>query len=133
MKPLAIALALCVALAPLAARAETVALEKGTAAPFNGLLLPEARFLKLLDAELHLDEATRKLEIERRVTIDLQAMYNTKLTEASKPIPWHETANFNRWLGFGIGMVIGVAVTALAVYASARLLEIRSNGVTTPR
>lgn len=92
---------------------------EGDAAPFTGLLVPEKRFTGLLNAELKLDITERKLVVEQQYSKELDLTYREKLKEATKEQRWYETPSFNRWLGFGIGVV----VTVLSIYGGVKIVE----------
>lgn len=93
--------------------------EKDNPAPFTGLLVPELRFTKLLEAEITAEKLAGELKIQKDLTDNLEQVYNEKLREAVKPLKWYETPAFNRWLGFGIGIV----VTGLAVWGGIEIAK----------
>lgn len=92
---------------------------KGDRAPFAGLLVPEIRFAKFLEAELRVELLEGKLWIEAKKGKALDAMYLRHLERATEPVPWYEKPSFNRWVGFGLG----VAFTGLGVYGSVKLYK----------
>lgn len=92
---------------------------KDAPAPYTGLLVPEGRFTKLLEAEIAAKTLTGELEIQKNLTESLERVYTEKLMEAVKPLKWYETPRFNRWLGFGIGAL----VTGLAIWGGAELVK----------
>jgi hypothetical protein len=96
----------------------------GEPAPFTGLLVPEARFTELLEAEIELVKLKKQQKIDEKYMLNLEDMYKKQLTEATKPPKWYETPSANRWFGFTIGIV----VTALAVYGGAQLVKASGNG-----
>jgi len=96
---------------------EVVPLMKDQPAPFNGLLVKEGRFTRLLEKETEAADLAGQLEIQKRLTSNLEVLYTRKLEAAVEELAWYEKPSFNRWLGFGIG----VAVTVLAVYGASRL------------
>ncbi len=107
----AITILLLLALASPAWPADVVLVKKEALAPFTGLLVPEARFTELLSAELKVQELQGKLSIQEKTAQALEAMYLGKLKQATSPVAWHEKPGFNRWLGFGLGLVCaGLAV-----------------------
>ena len=85
--------------------AQVVPLEQEAPAPFTGLLVPEKRFTELLRAETRAQELEGQLLIQEKMAQALEAMYLDKLKQATAPVPWYKTPSFNRWLGFGLGMV----------------------------
>lgn len=93
-------------------------------APFTGLLVPEGRFTKLLEAELKLDTTEQKLQAQIRFTDSLENMYKKKLEEAAQGPEWYEEPSFNRWLGF----TIGVVVTGLVVWGGVEIVKATGNG-----
>lgn len=97
---------------------------KGKKAPYTGLLVPEGRFSELLQAELELDSANRKLQVQIRFTDSLESMYKTKLQEAAAEPAFYEAPSFNRWLGFTIGIV----VTGLVVWGGVEIVKATGNG-----
>lgn len=119
MRTLALILMALIALSPNAAvRAQEVApLMKGQPAPFSGLLVTEGRFTSLLEMEIEASDLAGQLEIQKRLTSNLEVLYTRKLEAAVEEPAWYEKPSFNRWLGFGIG----VAVTVLAVYGASQL------------
>jgi len=84
---------------------------KGSEAPFSGLLVPEERFRQLLLSESFSEAFREKLEVERKACNDLEQAYLTALDLASRPKPWHQSPEINRWLGFGAGVMIAALVT----------------------
>lgn len=113
-----------VALTALPVHAQDSALEplieplmKGQQATFTGLLVPEKRYITFLEAETNARDFRGKLSIEAKKHDALEAMYQDKLKQASKPTPWYKEPSFNRWVGFGIG----VAVATIAIYGGAEM------------
>ena len=98
---------------------KVVPLAKDTPAPFTGLLVPEARFTELLEKEIQADGLAGKLKIQEKLTVDLENIYTKRMGEMAKPLAWYETPEFNRWLGF----FIGVGVTAGVVYGGVKMME----------
>ena len=96
---------------------DVVPVKEGTAAPYTGLLVKEARFTKMLEAELEVENLSGRLKIQEKLTLNLETMYNKKLEEAVSPPKFYETPTFNRWLGF----FLGVAVTAAAIWGVSEL------------
>ena len=98
---------------------DVVPVKEGDPAPFSGLLVKEARFTKMLEAELSVEELSGKLKIQEGLTSKLELIYSTKLEEAVKPLPWYQGPEFNKWLGF----FLGVAVTSLAIWGGSELVK----------
>jgi hypothetical protein len=98
---------------------DVVPVKEGEAAPHAGLLVKEARFTKMLEAELAVPDLQGRLKIQEGLTSKLELVYTTKLEEAVKPLPWYQTPEFNRWLGF----FIGVAVTGFAIWGGSELVK----------
>lgn len=105
------------ALGPCLAQDKVVKVTKEKSAPFTGLLVPEERFTLMLEAEIEVEHLKGNLAIQKKLTTSLERVYDEKLREAVKPRPWHEKPSFNRWLGFGIGVVM----TVLAIWGGAEL------------
>ena len=104
------------------ARAEdqsVVPVEKDQTAPFTGLLVPEARFVKLLEAEQEVPVLKGQLKVQTTLTEKVESLYSDKLVEATKPPSWYQTTEFHRWLGF----FLGVTVTCLAVWGGNELVK----------
>lgn len=120
----ALAGALALPARALAGEGDVVPIMKDKPAPFSGLLVPEARFTQLLEAEIKVSELEARLKAEQRFGISLEDMYKSKLAEATKPLAWYETASFHHWLGF----TIGVAVATVAIYGGSRLVVASGNG-----
>ena len=99
------------------AELEIVPIKKGAVAPFSGLLVPEERFVELLQAELRAELLEGKLRIKDKTERALESMYQRHLKRATEPIPWYEKPSFNRWLGFGIGVIF----TGLAIYGTVQI------------
>lgn len=97
---------------------------KATLAPFTGLLVPEQRFTRLLEAELKLESALQKLAAQTKFTESLEEMYKKKLEQAATESEWYETPTFNRWLGFAIGLV----VAGLAVWGGVEVVRALGHG-----
>lgn len=90
---------------------EITPVKKGEQAPFTGLLVPEARYIELLEAEMERDNLKVKLRLEMKYITDLELFLTTKLKEAAKSPAWYETASFNRWFGFTLGIIVtGAAI-----------------------
>jgi len=96
-----------------------VPLEQNEAAPFTGMLVEEGRFTELTEAELDAEELRSKLKIKDRLLLDLESVYTEKLKAATRPAPWYQSMEFQRWLGFALG----VAVTAIVYFGSSQLVE----------
>jgi len=109
-----VAIVLVLALVSPAWPADVVPVKKDAPAPFTGLLVPEERFTELLRAELQVQELKGKLSIQEKTTQALDTMYLRHLERATEPVPWYEKPSFNRWLGFGLGVVC----TGLAVWGA---------------
>ena len=101
----AVTIVVLLALALPAWPAQVVPLEQKAPAPFTGLLVPEKRFTELLRAETRVQELEGQLSIQEKTAQALEAMYLDKLKQATAPVLWYEKPSFNRWLGFGLGMV----------------------------
>ena len=97
---------------------DVVSMKKDERAPHAGLLVKESRFTKLLEAEMDVEDLKGQLEIQRRLTSNLESMYTRRIEEAVN-LKWYEKPSFNRWLGFGIGII----VTGLAVLGGAQLVK----------
>jgi hypothetical protein len=94
-------------------------IKKDDPAPFTGLLVPEARYTKFLDAELEAEDLRGKIVIERKEHAAVENILQSSLEKATKPPPWYKTTEFNFWVGF----VLGMAATAGAVYAGVKIVE----------
>lgn len=97
-----------------------VPLLKGADAPFSGLLVPEVRFRQMLLAEATSEAFQEKLEVERKAYDELERTYYLALEEASRPKPWYQSPEINRWLGFGAG----VLVTSLVAVGVVEVLRV---------
>ena len=93
-----------------------VPLKKGASAPFLGLLVPEARFVELLEAENKARELAAKLAAADRTAILIEQVYLTKLEQAAI-VHWYDSPSFNRWLG----IVMGAGLAAVAVWGAGEL------------
>ena len=93
-----------------------VPIQENEPAPFTGLLVPECQFAKLLEAQLAAEDFKGKLEVQKNLTADLELIYAKRLEVAMSP-KWYESPLFNRWLGFGIGVV----VTGFAIWGGSEL------------
>lgn len=96
-----------------------VVVTEGQAAPFTGLLVKEARMTELVEAELSVADLRGKLEIERRFAKSIEDTLEKRLLEATKPTPWYEQPDTNRWIGFAIGVV----VTGLVVWGGVEVMK----------
>jgi hypothetical protein len=92
---------------------------KGQPAPFTGLLVPEARFVEMVNAEITVDELKGKLEIQVNLTHNLEEMYTRRMEEMASPPKWYQTGEFNFWVGF----TTGVVVSGMAIYGAVRIVE----------
>jgi len=93
-----------------------VPLQRNYRAPFDGLLVPEARFIELLEAERWSKELEVRLEAAEQTSAAIEQVYRGKLRDAVAT-PWYDSPSFNRWLG----IVVGGAVAGLAVWAVVEL------------
>lgn len=111
-------LAMALLTLPVAAQ-DVIPLLEGDQAPHAGLLVREKRFTQMVKADILRADIAGRLEIQERLTETLEAMYVGRLEEASVPLKWYQTPEFNRWFGFGAG----VLVTSLAVYGASQLAK----------
>ena len=70
-------------------------------------------------------ELEAKLAKHERTDILIEATYLRKLEQATL-VPWHESAAFNRWAGFGLGL-IAAGLTAWAAIEVYEEINPRSN------
>lgn len=125
MKRLISALILFALLSPIVAEAEdkngnkVVSLLKDQPAPFSGLLVPEVRFKKYLELEMENEDLRYQLRLKDKLLTTQEAIYTEQLQQAQKKAEGHiwERPEFNRWLGFGLG----VAITAFAIWGAGQL------------
>ena len=98
-----------------------VPLQKDKPAPFAGLLVPEGRFVELLEAEQAKRELEVRLKAAERTSSAIEQVYRSRLQNAAV-VPWYDSPSFNRWLGIFLGGAIaGVAVwAAVEVQATTR-------------
>jgi hypothetical protein len=99
---------------------EIVSVLRGDPAPFQGLLVPEERFVELLEAENAVRELQARLAASERTLELVENAYMQRLENASSPVPWYASPTFNRWLGFGMG----IAATGLAVWGGLELVQV---------
>ncbi len=92
---------------------------KDQLAPFTGLLVPEARFVEMVEAELAVDDLKGKLKIQTNLTTNLESIYVKRMEEMAKPPKWYQTGEFQFWLGFTLGFVATVAAT----YGAVKIVE----------
>lgn len=92
---------------------------KDQKAPFSGILVPETRFVELMEAELAVDDVKGKLLIQTNLTTNLEGIYVRRMEEMAKPPLWYQTGEFNFWLGFALGVVI----TGAATYGAVKIVE----------
>jgi len=88
-------------------------------APFSGILVPESRFTEYLDLELQIEELEARLRIQENLVLEVEKVYTTKLEAATRPEKWYATSEFNRLLGF----IVGVGVTVAVFFAGAELTK----------
>ncbi len=105
---------------------DVVPVKKGAPAPFLGMLLPKRRFIQLLEAENEVVELRAKLAAAMRTGELVEKALMLRLEQATAPLPWYDSATFNRWLGFVLGVVVTGAVVwggleATSAWAQARL------------
>lgn len=93
-----------------------VPLQQDKPAPFAGLLVPEARFVELLEAEQARRELEVKLKAAEQTSVAIEQVYQAKLRDAVA-VPWYDSPSFNRWLG----IFVGGAITGMAVWAVVEL------------
>lgn len=105
----------CVVLA-LMGPVEVVPLTQGQESPFSGLLVPEDRFIELVEAETKVRELELKLKAAEQTSVAIEQVYRRKLEEAVT-VPWYDSPTFNRWLG----IVLGGALAGVSVWAVVEL------------
>ena len=88
----------------------------GEPAPFTGMLVVESRFINYVKLEIRVVELEGNLRIQKRLTTNLENLYSERLKVAAKE-EWYQTPEFNRWLGFAIG----VLVVCVTVWAESKL------------
>ena len=89
-----------------------VPLPQNQPAPFAGLLVREARFVELLEAEQRAEELLVRLRVAEQTSLAIEQVYRDAVT-----IPWYDSPSFNRWLG----IVVGGAIAGVAVWAVVEL------------
>lgn len=104
-------IALVVAL--VVASADPVALMAGDAAPFDGVLVDDARAGSLVIAEADGAACRAQLAAEVQVRDAWRALAQD---QASKPAPW-ETPTAAFWAGVGVGGVVVVGALAFSAWA----------------
>jgi hypothetical protein len=92
---------------------------KGALAPFTGLLVPEARLFVLLSIEIEVRELRARLRAAERAGELIERAYMLRLEQATAPLPWYESTSFNRWLGFGLGLL----TTGVVVWGVVELVD----------
>lgn len=92
---------------------DAVPLLQGEKAPSDGVLVSEVRFKKFLNAEIAADKLEAQLRVQERFTDSLESLYVKRLKTVSSQ-RWYETPGFNRWVGFGAGVLF----TSLVVYVA---------------
>lgn len=90
-----------------------VPLKKGGRAPYRGLLVPEARFVELLEAENKARELAARLAAAERTAELVEQVYLTKLEQAAI-VHWYDSPSLNRWFGIVIGAAIAGAAWGTA-------------------
>lgn len=103
---------------------DIVPLLAGRAAPYSGLLVPEARYVEFVEAEINLEASEQRLAAQIRFTNSLESMYRGRLEDATKPLAWYKAPSFNRWVGFGIGII----VTGVVVWGGVEIVKATGNG-----
>jgi hypothetical protein len=103
---------------------EVAPLMKGEPAPWNGLIVREGRFSKMLRLQVDLDEMSYKLQVREKLYQDMTNIYKGALDKAQaelnkrvKPEPWYKS----HWLLFCIGVFVGMGATIGAVVGAAQL------------
>jgi len=89
-----------------------VPVEQHEPAPFAGLLVPEARFVQLLEAEQRAEELLVRLRVAEHTSSAIEQVYQDAVT-----VPWYDSPSFNRWLG----IVVGGAIAGVSVWAVVEL------------
>lgn len=93
-----------------------VPLNEGAEAPFRGLLVPEAYFIELVEAQTKVRELELKLKAAEQTGAAIEQVYRRKLEEAVT-VPWYDSPTFNRWLG----VLLGGALAGVSVWAVVEL------------
>lgn len=95
---------------------EVMPVKQNDRAPFTGVLVPEGRFIELLEGERLSRELEVRLEAAEHTSAAIEAVYRRKL-EGAGVVPWYDSPSLNRWLG----IVLGGAVAGVAVWAVVEL------------
>lgn len=93
-----------------------VPVQQDAPAPFAGLLVPEERFVKLLEAERRAQELEVRLKVADETSAAIEQVYQSKLRDAAA-VAWYDSPSFNRWLG----IIVGGAVAGMTVWAVVEL------------
>ncbi len=96
---------------------EAIPLERGSVAPYTGLLLPPPRYIDLAETEIDLE----RCETARRADQDLARQIEATCLEhldAARSGACADRCVFDRWLGFAIG----IATTVIFTYVGARTI-----------
>lgn len=91
----------------LVAADNAVPLRKGDEAPFGGVLLKDDRFAALLLSEVKAEQMEQREALDARYIERLEK----QLDRSTQEPKWYIQPGFQRWLGFGVG----VLVTTLAI------------------
>lgn len=101
---------------------DTAPVMEGKPAPFSGILVREARFVKLLNDELKVPALEGRVLIEQRFGASIEEIWKSRLVEAVKPEPWWRSPYFHLF----IGIVVGGLLTAAAIFGGAKIVEAAS-------
>jgi hypothetical protein len=93
-------------------------LKKNTAAPFTGLLVPEARYVELLEAELSAKSLRGTLEAYKIKDQAMEQFIEKRLQRLADPPLWEDPK-----VALAVGLVVGVVATAAATFGTWTLSE----------
>ena len=91
---------------PAAGEPAVKSIDAGQRATFDGLLVPPLRMHELSEAEVDVDALTIQLTMKTEVCDSIQKIYAANLEAATAAPPWFDSPSLNRWLGFGLGVVV---------------------------
>lgn len=95
---------------------QVVPLTRNYRAPFTGLLVPEARFIELLEAERWAKELEVRIDAVEQSAGAIEAVYRSKLKDVVA-VPWYDSPSLNRW----VGVILGAAVVGGAFWLAVEI------------
>lgn len=100
-------------------------LEVGQAAPFDGILVSEARAVAYARLQLHVEELMGRLVVRERLLTETAEALAEARAEIGEAVTHRCEVSFWEQHDGTIGLIVGAAIAGLAVWAAVEVLDAR--------